>query len=57
MGLIVALMANGFLIIRAERQAESDLVGAWRNLTITSTVSVALWMLTTLAGAGLLNIG
>ena len=57
MGLIVALMANGFLIVRAERQAESDVARAWRTLTITSTVSVALWMLTTLAGAGLPNIG
>jgi hypothetical protein len=50
-------MLNGFLLVRAERRAESDIVGAWRTLTITSTISVALWMLTTLAGAGLPNIG
>jgi hypothetical protein len=56
MGLITALMVNGFLIVRAERRAESDIVGAWRTLTATSTISVALWMLTTLAGAGLPNV-
>jgi hypothetical protein len=57
MGLIAGLMLNGFLLVRAERRAESDIIGAWRTLTITSTISVALWMLTTLAGAGLPNIG
>ena len=57
MGLILALMVNGFLLVRAERRAETDIVGAWRTLTITSTVSAALWMLTTLAGAALPNIG
>lgn len=57
MGLIAALMVNGFLLVRAERRAETDILGAWRSLTITSTISVALWMLTTLAGAALPNIG
>jgi hypothetical protein len=57
MGLILALMANGFLLVRAERRAETDIAGAWRALKITSTVSVALWMLTTLVGAALPNIG
>ena len=50
MGLIVILMANGALLVRAERRAE------WKMLTITSTISVALWMLTTLAGAALPNV-
>jgi hypothetical protein len=57
MGLIAALMANGFLLVRAARQAESGVSQAWRVLTITSVVSIALWMLTTLAGAALPNIG
>lgn len=56
MGLIAGLLANGVLLTRAERQAESDIQG-WRMLTITSTISVALWMLTTLAGAALPNVG
>ena len=57
MGLVAALMANGLLLTRAERQAETDAVRGWRWLTITSTISVALWMLTTLAGAALPNSG
>jgi hypothetical protein len=57
MGLFAALMVNGFLVVRAERRAETDILSAWRTLTITSTISVALWMLTTLAGAALPNIG
>jgi uncharacterized membrane protein len=57
MGMVVALMVNGVLLTRAERRAESDAVAGWRWLTITSTTSVALWMLTTLAGAALPNIG
>jgi len=57
MVMVVALMLNGVLLTRAERRAESDAVAGWRWLTITSTISVALWMLTTLAGAALPNIG
>jgi hypothetical protein len=57
MAMVVALMVNGVLITRAERRAESDAVAGWRWLTITSTISVALWMLTTLAGAALPNLG
>jgi hypothetical protein len=57
MGLIAVLIVNGFLLVHAERRAESDIAGAWRTLTVTSTISVALWMLTTLAGAALPNIG
>jgi uncharacterized membrane protein len=57
MGLIAGLLVNGWVLTYAERQAESDAVRGWRNLTITSTVSVALWMLTTLAGAALPNVG
>jgi uncharacterized membrane protein len=57
MGLIAGLLVNGWVLTYAERQAETDSVRGWRNLTITSTVSVALWMLTTLAGAALPNVG
>jgi hypothetical protein len=57
MGLIAALLANGLLLTRAERKAEVDTIRGWKALTITSTVSVILWMLTTLAGAALPNIG
>jgi uncharacterized membrane-anchored protein len=57
MGLIGGLLANGFLITYAERQAASDAGRGWRTLAITSSISVALWMLTTLAGAALPNAG
>jgi uncharacterized membrane protein len=57
MGLVVALLVNGFFLTRAERKAETDAVRGWRWLTVTSTISVVLWMLTTLAGAALPNIG
>lgn len=57
MGLVVALMVNGYLLTRAERKVETDAVRGWQWLTVTSTISVALWMLTTLAGAALPNIG
>jgi hypothetical protein len=57
MGLICALVANGFLLAHAERQAEFDPTRGWKNLTITSSISVVLWMLTTLAGAALPNVG
>lgn len=57
MGLVFALLVNGFVLTRAERRAETDAVRGWRWLTVTSTVSVVLWMLTTLAGAALPNIG
>ena len=56
MGLVVILMLNGLLLMRAGRQAESGVPAAWKTLAITSTISVALWMLTTLAGAALPNI-
>lgn len=57
MGLVAALMVNGYLLTRAERHAETDVMLGWKWLTVTSTISVALWMLTTLAGAALPNIG
>ena len=57
MALVVLLLGNGALLIRAERQAESGSVQAWSWLMLTSKASIALWFLTTLAGSGLLNIG
>jgi hypothetical protein len=57
MTLFGLLLANGALLIRAERQAEGGSVQAWSWLILTSKASIALWFLTTLAGTGLLNIG
>jgi len=57
MALFGLLLANGALLIRAERHAEGGSVQAWSWLILTSKASIALWFLTTLAGTGLLNIG
>lgn len=57
MGLVAALLANGIVLTFAERKAELDIVGGWRALTVTSTLSVALWLITTLAGTVLPNVG
>jgi hypothetical protein len=56
MGLMVLLLFNGCVLVRAERRAEQGDEDAWRWLTWTSTISLALWFLTTLAGTGLLNV-
>jgi energy-converting hydrogenase Eha subunit G len=56
MALVVALSLNGLLLTWAGRQAQSGAPAAWRTLSITSMISLALWMLTTLAGAALPNI-
>jgi hypothetical protein len=56
MALVVALLLNGFLLTRAGSQAQSGISSAWRPLQITSVISLALWMLTTLAGAALPNV-
>jgi hypothetical protein len=56
MGLMVLLLVNGWLLVRAESRAERGDEDAWRRLKWTSTISLALWFLTTLAGAGLLNV-
>ena len=57
MGLFVLLMANGALLVGAERKIESGDESAWKRLTLTSRASVALWFLTTLIGAALPNVG
>jgi hypothetical protein len=57
MVLVALLLANGALLIRAERQADSGSAKGWSWLILTSRASIALWFLTTLAGSGLLNIG
>jgi hypothetical protein len=51
------LLVNGSLLVRAERLAESGQPRGWDRLIVTSIASIALWFLTTLAGAALPNIG
>jgi uncharacterized membrane protein len=57
MGLMVLLLINGLLLLRGERQVQRGELHAWRRLHYTAVASLALWFLTTLAGAALPNIG
>jgi hypothetical protein len=57
MGLVALLLVNGAALWAAERRASGRDASAWRRLRVTATASVALWLLTTLAGVALLNIG
>ena len=57
MGLVALLLVNGATLWAAERRAGRRDASAWRTLRVTATASVALWLLATLAGVALLNIG
>jgi hypothetical protein len=57
MGLMLLLMVNGVVLVRAERRVERGDQAAWTQLKYTATASLALWFLTTLAGSALPNIG
>ncbi len=57
MGLVAALAVNGALLWRAERRAMRGDDSAWRMLRATSVASITLWLLTTLGGVALPNIG
>jgi uncharacterized membrane protein len=56
MGLVVLLLANGLVLVRAERQAERGEARGWPRLRTASAISLGLWLVTTLAGAALPNI-
>ncbi|MEP6916267.1 MAG: hypothetical protein ABJC89_11500 [Acidobacteriota bacterium] len=57
MGLMVLLLANGALLLRGEDRVKRGEPRAWARLHRTAVASLALWLLTTLAGAALPNIG
>jgi hypothetical protein len=57
MGLMLLLMVNGLVLVRAERRVEEGDQSAWTPLKYTATLSLVLWFLTTLAGSALPNIG
>lgn len=56
MGLTALLVVNGRLLLSAERHA-SKANDAWPALRRTTMASLTLWLLTTLAGVALPNIG
>ena len=57
MGMVAALMINGALLVRVGRDGRVPDPGLRRALRRMTAVSMALWFLTTLAGAALPNIG
>jgi hypothetical protein len=54
--LIALLVVNGGALIWSERRATAGDASAWSTLRWTAAASIALWMLTTLAGVALLNM-
>jgi uncharacterized membrane protein len=57
MALVAVLLANGTWLLAGERRVERDEAGAWARLHVAAVCSVVLWLLTTLAGSALPNIG
>jgi hypothetical protein len=56
MALVALLLANGSLLVRAGRRAQTGHQRAWTRLGYGSIASLALWFLTTLMGAALPNV-
>jgi len=50
MALFVALLLNGVLVVRAEKQASAGTPAARRLLRFASIASLILWLAVTLAG-------
>ena len=57
MGLVALLLLNGVLVTRGEQLAATAVEAGWARLRLASIASLALWFLTTLAGAALPNVG
>jgi hypothetical protein len=55
--LVALLVVNGAVLWRAERRAIRGDPAAWGRLRVTAIASIALWLLTTLGGVALPNIG
>ena len=56
MAMVAALMINGALLVRIGRGGKTPDENMRRTLRWTAAISLSLWFLTTLAGAGLPNI-
>jgi hypothetical protein len=55
--LVALLLANGAVLRAAGSRAAAGGARAWRVLRVTSAASIVLWLLTTLGGTALLNLG
>jgi hypothetical protein len=56
MGMVALLMINGAILVRVGRGRRSPDDRARRTMRWTAGISLALWFVTTLAGAGLPNL-
>jgi hypothetical protein len=59
MAFVCVLLANGYMMTRAERTLRADAAEAspaWGSLRRSALVSVALWYAITLAGVALMNV-
>ena len=56
MACFLLLLTNGLILRRAGQSAERGESKAWGRLIATATVSITLWLLTTLLGSALPNI-
>lgn len=57
MALVVALLVNGWRVRSAGQAALASGSGDWRRLHAAAFASMVLWLVTTLAGAALPNVG
>ena len=57
MALVALLVVNGLVLTAAERRARDNHEISLGTLRWTAMASLALWLLTTLTGTGLLNMG
>jgi uncharacterized membrane protein len=57
MAVVVLLMVNGALLYRAETRVRNGEAAAWKTVHGAALASVSLWLLATLAGVALMNIG
>jgi uncharacterized membrane protein len=56
MALVGLLLVNGFALTTFSRRADADDL-KWRQLAYAAGISLSLWLLTTLTGAALPNVG
>jgi hypothetical protein len=57
MFMVVLLVVNGLLLLGGERRVKGGDPQAWTRLHRTAVTSLVLWVLITLLGAALPNIG
>jgi uncharacterized membrane protein len=56
MGLVVLLLVNGSVLVRAGRRAQAGQDAAWATLRFGAVSSLTLWFVITLLGAALPNV-